>query len=1629
MGNVFDSMATQPQQSQPVAPTPTPTGAPQASPATGNAFDQMAAQTPPATKVASSTIRQQDDHQSDTADWLHKIWGTVSDKAENLAGRAVEASGTGSTLSAINEYGIKPYQQSMEWAGKKAGELAEGAATLNENAEQLFQDLIKHPTKLRTPLTVKQAEEKFPVELGLTGAIGEVAGGTLADPRNWPLMAGKFARPILNRVMSGAFAGQMGKGVKDQAEQLAENWDNMSPYDRWKSAGQLGLGTAMTAAATAHAASGEVKAPTPVSDRGTVAGERTTVRPTTQMTAGVEAPITARQQENPNLFTKMASELAKPGEATKFQKELTKPAAQRQVISTLSQVATDKIAAHDALVNGEQTPESITGTQTPGQHLTPDEMWPEMQKSAGATWQKARDASARDMDIWNQERSNAEQTHRSALDRYNSLVDTHNADPANAGDNELSPQTFNPDDVDHREKPQTFDELKASLDAAKDRTGYNNPTDVRQKARDVEVPKAEKAMDQWFQDHSDQVTPAEYQSAKSLWADSERFKEISNNLRGKLAKGTLTGNDIRGLEAVVNGKAIARRGAAGLGEFQRLVGPEAMDNLQTVSKLFDPLESTNPLANTVKSWGQFAVKQILAGVLGKEFGVSAWAGAEGASYAFTKFMHNVLFNPEFGQSFSKFVDATKNALANGSKVPGEIISNFKDKLSNVIEKYKNSRLGGEEGAVGANVKRRNVGPGAEKTATTPLAGEGPDVQDLYNQALAAGPTWTPEKAAPVIKALGDNFELRGSVGEGRSTGNDLDIWQKKGNLSEAESTLKRLGFKYNGQTEHGETWTKGDQNLDLWDSAHEPKKGFGKDTDIELNADERNPVAAAADEYNKSQGRLALNVEQLEPDARREKIADALDKMEHNPNDPKVKEAYKALIDESKAQKKFLESKGYTFDKTSEDPYKSYEEMRDDVKNNKHLSVWTGGNPLAEDHPLGKIDKESGWRNNDIMRGVHDVMGHVAGDNDFGEKGEENAYNLHRQAFSEKALPALTTETKGQTSWFFNNKDVRAGKALGEFPEQKAGVLPEHLYSVDVNKNIASLTNENGGATYNPTQGDMGGTDAYAVPMFKELSRTVDGDKVTPEQIKKYMNDPEVKAKLEADPRLSIGTWANGGKVYLDLSAAIPDREEAIRLGKENGQKAITYLKNFEDIPLGGTGTGTPLDAKDLAASEITTRRPTAVGADLSNKTGQHSNMAAVDEAGQNSPSRKTALGKQTMGYKEKLARTVAQYPGLDFTPEELANPDKVLGKFVNHVAGNLEWLYNQVPEEIRGLTRQWYDAAHTMIESKAARNGYSLEQGAGVTAALSPQNPWDNNVALADRVMDVYKNRQNFPYSPEMEKSAADLKKVPTQTKAFKGLLKDIAGKKLGEVKNADPDVQAVQRALWVRLYDEAHGFPVNDQYSPTGEVVGHSPSQRSWIGLDHVSKAVKILDNGSVSNINDVMGNGHKIRNFYNNIVNPNSKAGHTTIDTHAVAAGLLSPLGPKDLEAAHNFSGSVKGVPGPPKDSATGLRGTYPLYAEAYQRVARKLGILPRELQSVSWEAIKALMGDEKKTPELKARVKEIWQDVQEGKLTADEARDSIKSVANGFSKPAWMSDEQWEKLGAEGEDTSFNPDGGE
>jgi hypothetical protein len=184
-----------------------------------------------------------------------------------------------------------------------------------------------------------------------------------------------------------------------------------------------------------------------------------------------------------------------------------------------------------------------------------------------------------------------------------------------------------------------------------------------------------------------------------------------------------------------------------------------------------------------------------------------------------------------------------------------------------------------------------------------------------------------------------------------------------------------------------------------------------------------------------------------------------------------------------------------------------------------------------------------------------------------------------------------------------------------------------------------------------------------------------------------------------------------------------------------------------------------------------------------------------------------------------------------------------------------------------------------------------------------------------------------------------------------------------------------------------------------------GKTPTKTGWGSLNEIGKAVMIFEDPSKASISNNLGTMHKVRNFYNNIYAPNDPSGAVTIDTHAVAAGLLRPLSGNSREVAHNFGSNMKGEVGPANSSITGVQGTYGLYAEAYRRAAQERGVLPREMQSITWEAVRGLFPDTFKTATNADKIDGIWLQYRKGKLSQDEARNEVFNAAGGINAPEW------------------------
>jgi GNAT superfamily N-acetyltransferase len=363
----------------------------------------------------------------------------------------------------------------------------------------------------------------------------------------------------------------------------------------------------------------------------------------------------------------------------------------------------------------------------------------------------------------------------------------------------------------------------------------------------------------------------------------------------------------------------------------------------------------------------------------------------------------------------------------------------------------------------------------------------------------------------------------------------------------------------------------------------------------------------------------------------------------------------------------------------------------------------------------------------------------------------------------------------------------------------------------------------------------------------------------------------------------------------------------------------------------------------------------------------------------------------------EKNVALVTAYPNFRDT-KSADTPAKQAERFIAHVQSNLLWLYDQVPAEIRERSHLWYDGANKIAKRLADQYDLTEQQIAGVMATLSPQKDWFMNVSLGQRVIDIMRTKRNEPWDQAMSNTADRILGKPQ----YADDLAAIRGKRLADLQHP------VLKAMWLRVFDEAHNTRQYDVVMPEGDSAGlarnlnGSPSRVAWGDFGSIAKAIAIIEDGSLRNISTRLGSEHKVRSFYNNILVPGSENGHVTIDTHAVAAALLRPLSGSAVEVLHNFGGN-----GAASSAVHGMSGTYGLYAEAYRRAAKERGVLPREMQSITWEAVRGLF-----TPGFKSQQKNvdesnhIWDTFKNGRISLDQARTRILEAAGGIEEPAWF-----------------------
>ena len=382
-----------------------------------------------------------------------------------------------------------------------------------------------------------------------------------------------------------------------------------------------------------------------------------------------------------------------------------------------------------------------------------------------------------------------------------------------------------------------------------------------------------------------------------------------------------------------------------------------------------------------------------------------------------------------------------------------------------------------------------------------------------------------------------------------------------------------------------------------------------------------------------------------------------------------------------------------------------------------------------------------------------------------------------------------------------------------------------------------------------------------------------------------------------------------------------------------------------------------------------------------------------------------------------KAAELIRNYNIITEQEAETLTDEQIIEVLTDRLADNLVFVYDSVDPQTRERSKLWYVGANRIANEIAQKYGVPVSSVAGVMAALSPQKDWYQNVSLAERLIDIKTTKMDMVPTKEMLATANRIFGKAQYQPMLNVIFRQGRNMPLSEYADAP-----LLEAMFIRIYDETYNDRGYNIVSPDGEDLGFSrkkdgtKSNVAWGSNVEISKAVRALDDPESVALE--MGERHKVRNFYNNIVAPNSLDGDVTSDTHAVAAAHLKPLSGKSTEVHHNFGtaptkAQQEKLPdwrGAMSNSKpTGVMGTYVIYAEAHRRAAERRGTLPREMQSITWEAVRGLF-----LPSFKAnannvqKIDDIWNNYRKGLIDIDQVRQEVMNEAGDqgrFRPPSW------------------------
>jgi hypothetical protein len=316
----------------------------------------------------------------------------------------------------------------------------------------------------------------------------------------------------------------------------------------------------------------------------------------------------------------------------------------------------------------------------------------------------------------------------------------------------------------------------------------------------------------------------------------------------------------------------------------------------------------------------------------------------------------------------------------------------------------------------------------------------------------------------------------------------------------------------------------------------------------------------------------------------------------------------------------------------------------------------------------------------------------------------------------------------------------------------------------------------------------------------------------------------------------------------------------------------------------------------------------------------------------------------------------------------------------IAHMVANLE-AQQELAESRPGFiarNKTWYDSAQGMAADMADEYHVDPDAVAGVIAILSANTSLSNNIADARGVLAFHAGGDAVVNTPEVKELAKEL-----AVKLKVSLVDVPLDAKLNDV--ADPETRAVYARAWDVARNDLEPRSPDMYVDDNGKLVESATesTRRKFQSVANMVKALALLDDPTPENLSAQLGDGLKIRSFYNNIAYPDDPADDVTIDVHASSSLLGVPYGTKDKQVA-----AIIGT------KSTQGQVVKLLMIEAFRRFTENhpdTYTHPREAQSVLWEQWRAVTdtdgepGAKKWSEARRAAIADAWAAADDPSLT--------------------------------------------